>query len=223
MDLSSGSALAAAIGLTLNREDLTAHIPSWIAMAEAGFNRDLRLSAMIRRSVATDVDENFISLPPLCQEIRNLTVTGPDGAVRALDVASPEQVDNLLALYPAGGYPQVYAVVGDEIQVAPTPNHSITYEILFYEKIPALDATSAVSTNWLLTKAPDLYLYSALVHSAPYLIEDERLQTWGALAASITQSLITEEQRALYAGGRLVARRRGYGAGNLARRGQTWR
>ena len=33
--------------------------------------------------------------------------------------------------------------------------------------------------NWLLTIAPDLYLYGALLESAPYIKEDGRIQTWG--------------------------------------------
>jgi hypothetical protein len=32
--------------------------------------------------------------------------------------------------------------------------------------------------NWLLTLAPDLYLYGALLESAPYIKEDGRIQTW---------------------------------------------
>ena len=39
----------------------------------------------------------------------------------------------------------------------------------------ALERTS----NWLLALAPDLYLYGALLESAPYIKEDGRIQTWG--------------------------------------------
>jgi hypothetical protein len=35
-------------------------------------------------------------------------------------------------------------------------------------------------TNWLLTQHPDLYLYAALVESAPYLKDDERIALWRA-------------------------------------------
>ena len=39
--------------------------------------------------------------------------------------------------------------------------------------------SSTNTTNWLLTLAPDIYLYGALLESAPYIKEDARIQTWG--------------------------------------------
>jgi hypothetical protein len=40
--------------------------------------------------------------------------------------------------------------------------------------------TNDSSTNWLLTAYPDTYLYAALVESAPYLRDDERVALWRA-------------------------------------------
>jgi hypothetical protein len=211
MNLDSGAGLIAAIGTTLNREDLTPLIPAWIQMAEAGFNRDIRLSAMLKRVVSTDLTDYVIALPLLCAEVRNLTVTDPSGAVRALTAASPDMIDELNRIYPAGGYPQCFAVVGTEIELAPRPTAAISYELLYYEQIPALGE----GTNWLLTKAPDLYLYGSLVHSAPYLVEDERLQTWAGLALAAMTALKAEDERTMYSGGRLNASRRGYQGGNI--------
>jgi hypothetical protein len=47
---------------------------------------------------------------------------------------------------------------------------------VFRQNIPPLAANSS---NWLLALAPDLYLYGALLESAPYINEDARIQTWG--------------------------------------------
>lgn len=41
--------------------------------------------------------------------------------------------------------------------------------------IPSLFATDP---NWLITAHPDVYLYGALVESAPYLKDDARIATW---------------------------------------------
>ena len=41
----------------------------------------------------------------------------------------------------------------------------------------------------VLALAPDLYLYGALLESAPYIKEDGRLQTWGALYRSALDGL----------------------------------
>jgi len=47
---------------------------------------------------------------------------------------------------------------------------------LYRKNVPPL-ATN--DPNWLLSLAPDLYLYGTLLETAPYLKEDGRIQTWG--------------------------------------------
>ena len=61
----------------------------------------------------------------------------------------------------------------------PTPDGAYSAILMYYAKIPTLSDSN--ETNWLLTHHPDIYLYGALLHSAPYLKEDERAQTWAAL------------------------------------------
>ena len=48
--------------------------------------------------------------------------------------------------------------------------------MVYRRTIPPLASNDS---NWLLMLAPDLYLYGALLESAPYLKEDGRIQTWG--------------------------------------------
>ena len=71
-------------------------------------------------------------------------------------------------------------------ELAPTPNAVCTIEMVYRANLPPL---ATAGTNWLLTAAPDLYLYGALVESAPYLKEDARLQTWGQLFANARDAL----------------------------------
>jgi len=47
----------------------------------------------------------------------------------------------------------------------------------------------ANETNWLLTLAPDVYLYGALLEAAPYTQNDNRIQVWGAGFSSALDSL----------------------------------
>ena len=74
------------------------------------------------------------------------------------------------------GQPKYFTVFGTEIELLPTPDSSYTVEMIYRQSIPAL-ATN--DPNWLLTLAPDLYLYGALLEAAPYIKEDGRIQTWG--------------------------------------------
>ena len=75
------------------------------------------------------------------------------------------------------GQPRYFTIFGSEIELAPTPDAAYTIEMVYRKNIPTLASNDP---NWLLTLAPDLYLYGALMESAPYIKEDGRLQTWGS-------------------------------------------
>ena len=57
----------------------------------------------------------------------------------------------------------------------------------------------------MLAEYPDIYLYGALVESAPYLKDDARLTVWeGRLQSAITEVRILKDRERF--GGKLVAR-----------------
>jgi len=72
------------------------------------------------------------------------------------------------------GKTRYYTIIDGAFELIPTPSNSVELTITYYAKIPALSSTQA--TNWLLTKAPDLYLYATLTNAAPYLQNDERIR-----------------------------------------------
>ena len=76
------------------------------------------------------------------------------------------------------GRPSNYCLTGGEIEVYPTPSATFEASLVYYGRIAALSGTN--TTNWLLSEAPDVYLYGALVHTAPYLKDDARMQVWEA-------------------------------------------
>ena len=53
--------------------------------------------------------------------------------------------------------------------------------------VPAL--SDAAPTNWLLTKAPMIYLYGALLQTAPFTGDDGRIATWGKLYTQAVRGL----------------------------------
>jgi hypothetical protein len=68
-------------------------------------------------------------------------------------------------------------------------------QILYYKRLTAL--SDDTQTNALLSKAPGAYFYGALVHSAPFLLDDERIATWEAAYQSIVDKLnATDRKRA---------------------------
>ena len=81
----------------------------------------------------------------------------------------------LQAAYPSApaDVPRIFTIEGSTLKVRPLDSTAL--EVNYFQKIPPL-ATN--DPNWLLTLAPDLYLYGALLESAPYIKEDGRIQTW---------------------------------------------
>jgi hypothetical protein len=174
MSLSNYTNLQAAIKSALHRADLDTAIVDFITLAEDKLNKRLRLRAMETR-VTASVSSEYIALPTDFLAMRNFQLnTSPR---TRLQYATPEHLD---ALYPdssATGTPLLYTFVGGEIQLAPVPETTYTAEMDYYAKLDI--ATD--STNWVLTNAPRLYYYGALMEAAPYLKNDQRVSLWSQL------------------------------------------
>ena len=160
---------------------LIARIPTFIQLTEAKLNRSLFVRQMEQRSTAladiTTLEPEFISLPSDFQSMRRMRISSVTGKP-LLTFMSQTQMDEY-RLYSAdvANQPVYFTIFGTEIELAPTPDQDYTIEMVYRQNIPAL-ATN--STNWLLTLAPDIYLYGALLESAPYIKDDDRIQTWGS-------------------------------------------
>lgn len=199
MALSTYAELQSAITNLLHRDDLTAAVPDFIALAEAALNRSLRTRQMEGR-VTTTSSERYLTLPSDFQELRNIKVYSTRHI--PLTQISVEQIDGFYSSADTG-IPNAYAIVGSEIYIAPPPNGEYTYEINYFAKIPAL---STDGVNWLLTAHPDAYLYGALLHTAPYLKDDGRLATWGTLYGSALKAIEIADAKARWGGNVLQVR-----------------
>ena len=162
---------------------LIARIPSFIQMTEAKLNRMLFVRQMESRSTAvtdtTSSEPEFISLPSDFQSMRRMRVSSVTGKP-CLSFLSGTQMDEFrFGDGNVAAQPRYFTIFGDEIELFPTPDAAYTLEMVYRKNIPAL-STAANDPNWLLTLAPDLYLYGALLESAPYIKEDGRIQTWGS-------------------------------------------
>lgn len=159
---------------------LIARIPDFITLCEAKLNRALFMPRMETRSTTTcdtsDDEPEFISLPSDFQTMRSIRISSETGKP-ALRFASKTQLDELrFGNDNVTDQPTHYTIMGSEIELWPTPNENYTIEMVYRANLSAL--TSSNTTNWLLTLAPDLYLYGVLLESAPYIKEDGRIQTW---------------------------------------------
>lgn len=193
--------LKAHLADTLNRDDLTSVIPQFVEFAMADLNRKLRVrQQMVRAQGDVFSGNDKIRLPANFLAMRNIQVnTDP---IRGLEYATPERMDELRQSYNGGanGEPVYYTVMGDNIFVVPTPDGTYQLEIGYYRDIPTL--TSDSDTNFLITDHPDLITYGSLMHSAPYLQDDSRLQVWATLYSTALEATMEANKRALFSGSR---------------------
>ncbi len=198
MGLANYSDLQAAVANWLARSGdvtLTPSIPDFIALAEARLSRDLRLRAMETRDNAFVIASAFTALPGGFLELRNIQLnTAP---ITRLELMAPEQIDTIHAGSQAGK-PRVYAILADQLQVAPTPASAYTAEIVYWKKFTAL--SEAQPTNWLLTNAPDLYLYASLMEATAFIGNDDRLPLWVAAYERARGALQSSNDRGTWSG-----------------------
>ena len=193
MALANYTDLKASVADFLNRSDLTSVIPDFVTMAEADFNRTLRVREMSVRTRAP-IDAQYVKLPADFLGMRNIDLL--------TDPVTPMTFKNLqnLDIHRAGdatGKPIYYSIVQNNIEFAPVPDGDYTIEIVYYQKVPAL-ADNA--TSWLLDAHPDAYLYGTLQHSAPYLQSDERIGVWAGKYNQIIEQIITSDEKAKFSG-----------------------
>ena len=185
----------------LNRADLTAQIPTFIQLAEADFNTRLRTREMIVRAEAQSSNE-YVQLPADWLEAINLHII--DGAqplrfvtLDEADYINKQQIFTNVA---------AYSLMNGAIELIPAPGADIDIEMIYYGKITPL--SSEVATNWLLTKAPDVYLYGSLLHAQPFLMDDQRLPVFAALYNARIEALNEESMKSTHSGSPLIARAR---------------
>ena len=174
MSIATYSELNTAVANWLDRDDLTDRIPEFIALCEARFNRLLRIRAMEYKQTASTVSgQRNLALPTGFIQMRNLQINA--SPIVPMQYVTPEIYDRLYGST-LTGTPQMYTIIADEIQLGPIPGSVLTIEMLFYKKFDAL--TAAATTNWMITNAPDVYLYGCLLEAEPFIMNDPRVQLW---------------------------------------------
>jgi hypothetical protein len=197
MALANYTDLQAAVASWLARSDLSSQIPDFITLAEAKLNRVLRTRQMEQRSTA--VATEYMALPDNFLELRDIQLnTSPK---QSLTEVSPDEIDRNYST--PSGQPLVYCVIANQIQLAPAPDSTYTVEIDYYETIPPLASNA---TNWLLTVAPDIMLYGALLEASAYILDDPRIPLWQAAYTQVIGQLQSADKRARWSGSRLAVR-----------------
>lgn len=191
--------LQSAIADLLDRDDIEAKtIQLWISLCEADMRRSIRHWRMEVRS-RVESTEQYLSLPPGWLETIRLLVRDTQEPLQILSRQAMQE--NRERMYSKPDTPQFYRHATDRLELYPEPAEPVEIEMEYYAAVPTLgnddyNTGAITTTNWILESHPDAYLYGTALHSAPWLVEDERLATWSSLYQTALARINGESDRA---------------------------
>jgi len=186
----------------LGRNDLNDSIPDFIHLAEVDLSRSLNLRAQekdIRRTFVAG--QEYIDVPEDLQVPRHILIhTDP---IRMVSVVGIDRLTSIRRTSDNAGMtkPIGMCMSGDKILLAPAPGAADDYTLTYLSRLLPLSALN--SSNRILKDAPDALLYGALMHSAPFIGDDQRIALWGTLYSQAKDDYKRFEWRSRTSGGPL--------------------
>lgn len=176
---------------TLDRDDVETRLPRWIRLVESRLNRLLQDPDM---EVAATLTGDGAELPA---DFGEMVSIGTADGNRLTPMGNVEYA----AVRPFSGISRFYTIREGKIYYAPG---SANTTLVYRRSIPPL--TAAAPSNWLLTRAPDVYFYGVLLQANAWDTDTAAATGWKNLWDEAIAEL------------RIDASRRKWGAGPLAPR-----
>jgi hypothetical protein len=150
------------------RDDLTSAIPTFVRLAESRIRDKVRVRDM-ETTADLAISSQSTALPAGFLGLRRLIMDST--TYRAMEYIPPDSAwrnRNLMT----GGNPEKYTIEGNNLVVFPGPGSAIDAKITYFKAYDALSEDA--DTNWLLTNAYDVYLYSTMAEAKSYIEDDEQ-------------------------------------------------
>jgi len=192
MSITTYAELQASIANHLARDDLTSEIPTFIQLAEEihkGIPADggLRMQSMINRDAIT-VNARQVALPSGLMEVIDFRLlTDPVTPLEYVTQNRMTQIRNSNT-----GKPTRYTI-GPDFEFDKNPDSSYSGEVIYYKAETALSDSN--TSNNILANHPGCYLYGALAATAPFLMEDNRVQLWQTLYSQFANAANGQTKR----------------------------
>ena len=221
MPFDSYAGLIARLADYVMRDDMGPFIPDWVRLAELRLDRRLNLSEN-ETSVTLPLSGGATPLPDDYRTWRSVTGAGWGGRLGYL---SPEQFygyrrgpwrsywrDQAGVPHYDGPGPCGFTIVGsvpsDDLDVPLDswsfgatnpfllvgPQSTGDVRLLYRQGIPPLGGDRP--SNWLINKAPDLYLYASLLEAEPFLHNDSRIPMWRGMLEEALKDVIALDRDA---------------------------
>jgi hypothetical protein len=197
--------LVESIAAWLGRNDINDQIPTFINLVEADLSRSLNLREQETQKKGIFVaDQDYLDMPDDLQIPRHLRIdTDP---IAMVSIVSMDKFSGVREHSANAGVtkPLAATMVGNRLYLAPAPSGADDYTLFYLGRLVPLSSSN--STNRILKDAPDALLYGALMHSAPFIGDDERIAIWAGLYGQAKNDYRNFEWRSRTSGGPLRVR-----------------
>lgn len=197
--ITSYASLQTAVSDYLARDDLTSFVPNFIQNAENKLYRRFNLRNE-ETALSVSITSGAATVPT---DFKALKFAYYDQAPALL--LQWVAIEELYRDYPNRSDSQLPSVISREATsfvFGPNPPDGTLKGVYYAKK----DPTRTTDPSWYVTNAPEVLLYGALLEAAPFIHNDERLQTWQAFFSDAVQSLLAEQDHAEVSMGQLVQR-----------------
>jgi len=182
---------------------LQAKIPEWIQQAELALGRFIRLVDGEQTITGTfPAGVSTFTLPAGLKQLIHIQIGIPPD-IKNLEIVSFPGLNTVMN-NDVGSNPRAVAFVGRVAHLAPAPGTNVNYTMIYYGKPAPLSWENP--TNDLMQMGADVLKYQALIYSAPYLGEDERVNTWNTIVSGDRVTLKKEYWNTHVGGGPLRIR-----------------
>jgi hypothetical protein len=197
MAISTFAELKTATANWLDRSDLTDRIPEFIALAEARFNRNLRIRDMetVSTAISTVAGTREYNLPTGFVQMKEFHLT--TDPLTPLAYITPEMMSRIWA-GSTKDKPEVFTIIADKVRLGPNPDAVYTTSMLYYKTFTALSASN--TTSEMLTNNPDVYLYGTLLEAEPFIMNDQRVPLWLAAFEKAVNDIQNQDNRDRHSG-----------------------
>ncbi len=173
MAITTFAELKTAVQDWAERSDLSSKVPDFVTLADMRIRKALASLRLREMETTTDVTPSSGACTLPTDFLAMKRVQSRTSVARRLEYKTQDWLDEA---YPDGteGDPAFYTVTGASLYMYPLTTSDIR---LTYYAYPAVLSDSN-TTNWLLAKYPDVYLYGTLVELETYAGNDAALQKW---------------------------------------------
>lgn len=176
-----------------DRTDLATKVDDFLDLCEADINSlpDFRLLEMETMALLPLV-AGAVTLPADYLEWRQVTLVAQPRV--GLTYIPPSLVEKWYADR-VSAPSNTFTIINDTLSIYPLSTGDV--ELVYYAKVPALSAAN--TTNWLLTKKPNAYLFGTLHYAGVYEQDKEMQQNYGSKYSQAMSEIIAADRGARYA------------------------